>query len=115
METERTESRSAKLKYWQEHIHSWEKSGTTQSSYCRENLLSLATFGYWRRKCSLKAIPEQPPKFFPLSVKLPVPERQGAVLNVVRLILQDRRFLIEVEGDFSPSTLQRLVTTLEQL
>lgn len=43
-------SSQSKRSYWQAHINEWSKSGVTQKSFCRENNLSLATFGYWRKK-----------------------------------------------------------------
>ncbi|SHO48972.1 IS66 family insertion sequence element accessory protein TnpA, partial [Desulfopila aestuarii] len=85
MKTEHSKNRSAKQEYWQEHIRSWESSGLTQSSYCRENMLSLATFGYWRRKSSLKVSHEPQPRFFPLAVQSQVQEKQSSGFNTVRL------------------------------
>jgi transposase-like protein len=32
----------------QQHIDNWRQSGLSQSAYCRENNLKLATFHYWK-------------------------------------------------------------------
>ncbi|WP_448873450.1 IS66 family insertion sequence element accessory protein TnpA [Desulfobulbus propionicus] len=42
--------RSAKEKFWQEHIDGWQATGLSQQVYCKSNFLALASFGYWRRK-----------------------------------------------------------------
>lgn len=46
-----TESKQAN---WQTHIDAWSKSGLTQKAFCQEKRLSLATFGYWRKKLASK-------------------------------------------------------------
>ncbi|WP_420820621.1 IS66 family insertion sequence element accessory protein TnpA, partial [Serratia microhaemolytica] len=32
----------------QQHLDNWRNSGLSQSAYCRENNLKLATFHYWK-------------------------------------------------------------------
>lgn len=114
MKSELTDGRSAKQEYWQDHIRAWEKGGLTQAAYCQAHSLALQTFGYWRRKCKQK-VGATRPKFFPLAV-LPLPiSATSSASGKIRLTLQERRFLIEVDDDFSSSTLQRLIATLEQL
>lgn len=45
---------SEKRDEWSERISDWRRSGLSQSAYCRENELSLPSFGYWKRKLELK-------------------------------------------------------------
>jgi hypothetical protein len=59
---------SQKKQHWQRHIRAWQASGQTQAAYCHAHHLSLASFGYWRKRCA--AVPD--------SVSLP------AVIPVVR-------------------------------
>jgi hypothetical protein len=33
---------------WYAHIEAWEQSGKTQTQFCQELNLSIATFSYWR-------------------------------------------------------------------
>ncbi len=40
----------SKSDFWKEHLAQWRSSGLTQVGYCRERSLSLASFGYWRRR-----------------------------------------------------------------
>jgi hypothetical protein len=35
---------------WQQHLQAWETSGLTQSAYCEQHRLKLATFTYWRAR-----------------------------------------------------------------
>jgi hypothetical protein len=35
---------------WRARIEEWRAGGQSQARYCRENRLSLATFGYWKRR-----------------------------------------------------------------
>lgn len=39
-----------KQRVWSAHVQAWQCSGDTQAAYCRGHGLSLASFGYWRRK-----------------------------------------------------------------
>jgi hypothetical protein len=41
-----TEKRS----HWQRHIDAWQGSELTQKAYCESQGLSVATFGYWRKR-----------------------------------------------------------------
>ena len=107
-------ARSKKEQYWQQQIRGWETSGLKQQEYCRKNGLALATFSYWRRK--LKENEPQAVQFYPLTV----PDEASVVSsgsrnNHLRLVIGDHRFTIEIDDQFSPSTLQRLVVALEQL
>ena len=38
--------------YWQEHISKWQRSGLTQSEYCKHNHLHRSTFAGWKKKLS---------------------------------------------------------------
>lgn len=110
------EERSAKEKFWQGHITGWKASGLSQQVYCRNNHLAVATFGYWRRKLKLQMGRSDKPRFYPLAVATP---HQTAYLqkggNAIRLVLDENRFIIEIDDEFSPSTLQRLILALEQI
>lgn len=39
-----------KREQWVEHVAAWASSGRSQAAWCREHGVSLASFGYWRRK-----------------------------------------------------------------
>ena len=109
-------TKSAKEKFWQGHITEWKASGLSQRVYCQRNHLAVATFGYWRRKLKLQIGKSDKPRFYPLAVAGP---RQAACLqkggNSLRLLLDENRFTLEINDEFSPSTLQRLILALEQI
>lgn len=106
--------RNKREQYWHEQIKGWENSGLKQQEYCRKNGLALATFGYWRRK--LKKNEPQAVRFFPLTVPDKArPVHLAETSSPFRLIIGERRFIIEIDDQFLPSALQRLVTALEQL
>ncbi len=41
---------SQKSLFWQQHIRAWQSSQLSQTAYCRTHALSLANFGYWRKR-----------------------------------------------------------------
>ena len=97
---------------WQQHIDEWQRSGLSQQDYCRSHGISLASFGYWRRK--LKRNESAKPRFYPLVVSTgrdaEITSHENSELRVLL-----GRFAIEIGDKFNPAALQRLVTTLEQL
>ncbi|WP_459254585.1 IS66 family insertion sequence element accessory protein TnpA [Xanthomonas euvesicatoria] len=40
----------SKREQWAEHVQAWRVNGLSQVAWCREQGLSLASFGYWRRR-----------------------------------------------------------------
>lgn len=36
--------------FWENHVRSWEKSGLSQSDYCRREKVSLTSFCSWRKR-----------------------------------------------------------------
>ena len=46
-----------KQQYWQKHVNAWQSSSLSQAAYCKAQQLSLASFGYWRKRCSAIAAP----------------------------------------------------------
>lgn len=47
-----------KQEHWFSLIRTCEESTISQKQFCRENNLSISTFGYWRRKYIKSLIPE---------------------------------------------------------
>jgi hypothetical protein len=39
-----------KQAFWERHIELWRNSSLTQVEYCRQNNLSIKSFGYWKRR-----------------------------------------------------------------
>jgi hypothetical protein len=49
------EDTKQKQALWRARIDEWRESGLSQSRYCRERGISLATFGYWKRRLDEKS------------------------------------------------------------
>ena len=47
-------------KYWTDGLQKWEKSGLSQSEYCRQNNLKLHQLTYWKKMLLNNLSPEQP-------------------------------------------------------
>lgn len=45
------------------------KSGQSQIQFCKKQKISIATFGYWRKKYLLEKQPTVAPNFVPLKIK----------------------------------------------
>ena len=110
MNNKQIRSKEEKRRYWQEHIESWRQSGLGQAEYCRRNSLLIKSFGYWKRRTGGSSRGQL--NFFPLVLSNPVVTPGHASLQ---LILQEKRFTIEVEEDFSPAILKKLILSLEEL
>jgi len=57
-----------KQKFWQQHIQAQQSSALSQAAYCRKHELSLANFGYWRKRIKADA----PPKIIPVVREAPI-------------------------------------------
>jgi len=108
---ERTGALLEKRRIWQQHIQSWQASGSTQISYCRCHDLKFHRFVYWKNKFNPKADARSS-----TIVELP--------MGLDRLVLSQPGFLrlavgehyrIEVCRDFDPVALRQLLHVLGQL
>ena len=118
-----------KRRKWREHLHQLQNSRLSGAAYCRLHGLPLKSLAYWKRVLvvtELTAV-NTPPKSEPDAI---VPNFEEITSLVPRTLPQavttqpsmgtlrvqvGGRFCIEVDGDFSPAVLGRLVRTLEQL
>lgn len=65
-----------KQDHWTRHVDGWRSSGLSQAAYCSEHGLSLASFGYWRRRLARPA--ESPPTGL-LPIRVASPSSSAAV------------------------------------
>lgn len=117
-----------KRRFWRAQIRAWERSGLTQAAFCRRRGLSRSLFGYWKQQLAVAVRGSDSQRLAKaVSVELvPVAPRvveralgvagcgepgQPAALSV----LVGARYRVEVRDDFEPSTLARVVRTLEAL
>lgn len=103
-------SQGAKRDHWQQQIDNWKRSGLSQKQYCLRHSLALSTFCYWKKR--LNRQDPVSPKFYPLALPDSIPATTDAGLI---LLVGQKQIQIQIKKDFSPATLKRLITTLEQL
>ena len=111
MATQDKSRRNHPRHYWQRHIRSQQKSGLSRAEYCRQQNLSYHALTYWQKKLG-KASPS-------VTTLVPVPVEkilrppvtsQGAGVKIIL----NNTVAIEVSEQFSPLTLHRVLSVLEQ-
>ncbi len=60
MSTSQSRSPRRSQAEWQRILERFEASGLTQAAFCREQGLSLSTFGYWKRRLGEQRRPSEP-------------------------------------------------------
>lgn len=111
-ETKETQEES-KADFWQRHIDNCSRSSLTQSQYCIEQSLALATFYYWKKK--LKMTRQGKTRFYPLTVQSSKQEKMPRSPAGLSLHLGNDKFRVDLAEDFSAPTLKKLIIILEQL
>lgn len=116
MELQHTQGNTSKQKQWEEHISCWKKSDLTQRQYCLSQGIAISTFSYWIRKFSKRVEKPGPVRFYPLTVQgvSTSVERKGFQAGI-RLSLCNDKFKIDLEEEFSATTLKKLIATLETI
>jgi len=101
-----------RMRRWQAHITAQKKSGLSRAEYCRQHQLSYHAATYWNRKLS-EPISQKTtlvPVTFASSIKI---DSMPATRSVLKVILPNK-IAVEVDDSFSPTTLAKLLTTLEK-
>ena len=105
--------RQNKESFWRSHVVEWSGIGLSQAEYCRRSGIALSTFHLWKGR-----LKPQVPSVEELSIiAIPFPNPSIPVVPAARsLILHvGSGFRVEIGGDFCPSILEKLITTLERL
>jgi len=99
-------------RHWQAHIQALEKSGLNRAEYCRRHNISYHAMNYWLRKNSKRSSsqPTLVPVPFQTGLNIAAPSSSG---NTVRVVLPGN-VAIEVNDNFSPSTLASVLSVLEE-
>jgi len=99
--------------FWRSLMESWAPSGLSQAEYCRQNGLSLARFGYWKRKLSKENLPVE---FIQVPTGAVKSTRFSQHTGTPSLrITMGCDFTIEVLDGFSPATLEKVILTLKRI
>ena len=101
-----------RMRRWQAHVTAQKESGLSRAEYCRQHQLSYHAATYWTRRLSKPASKETTlvPVTFASSIKI---NSAPATRSVLRVILPNK-IAVEVDDSFSPTTLTKLLATLER-
>jgi hypothetical protein len=95
---------------WQAHVTAAEKSGLSRAEYCRRYNLSYHAMTYWKRKL----VRPNGRKASLVPVTLPATLMRNGWHNQAELqIILPGKMSVSVGDNFSPVTLNRLLTVLE--
>ena len=106
------DDQSRRTRRWQAHVTAQQQSGLSRAEYCRQHQLSYHAATYWNKKLSKPASQKATlvPVTLASSIKInPVPP----VRSVLKVILPNK-IAIEVDDGFLPTTLTKLLATLEK-
>ena len=103
--------REEKRRHWETRIRDWEQSGLRQTEYCRQNGLKIRNFGYWKRRLNQSSTDVS---FVSLQVQSNIFQTACSSAASLKVVL-GRGQKIEVDKGFDPTTLKRLIYTLEGL
>jgi len=103
------QTRSARRKFWKQHIQSWQSSGLSQTAYCRQNSLKQHQLAYWKKQLT-------EPLAGVSFVQLPLSTNLPAVINRSKVSLYTcNGFRIDIGTGFDPTMLKQLIATVQEL
>jgi len=102
--------RARSRRHWQTHVKAQEKSGLSRAEYCRRHDLSYHALTYWQRKLSGPS--RQHTQLIPVPVERTTQQYQPGLSSGIKILLNNR-IAIEVAEEFSPKTLNRILSVLE--
>ena len=107
----KAEAVTKRRRYWQEHISNWQKSGLSQTEYCRRHSLKRTQLSYWKRRL-LK--PDSSASLVQVNMQANIHSRHRPCASPLRLVV-GHQYRIEVERDFDPVALHQLLCSLNRL
>jgi len=63
------------------------QSGLTQEQFCKNHQISIATFGYWRKKYIQSKQPSSPNEFVPIRIKNTIPSKHSIEIELPNQIV----------------------------
>jgi hypothetical protein len=95
----------SKSSFWTDHIESWQASDQSQRAYCLAQGISLASFGYWRKKLR--------PRTEPISRGLvPIAVTAAETSNALLEVVLPNRLTLRVPMTAEPSQVTRWARVL---
>ena len=99
-------------RYWQAHTTTQKQSGLSRAEYCRQHQLSYHAATYWNRKLSKSASKET--TLVPVTLASGIRINSTPVTGSVLKVILPNKIAVEVDDGFSPTTLRKLLMTLER-
>lgn len=96
--------------FWQAHVNALAGSGLSRREYCRRHHLSYHALTYWIRKQGAGNTDVAQLSL----VEVALPHRQPLRLGGSAFRLHLQCGLLEIDADFDPAALHRLLAILEQ-
>ena len=96
---------------WQAHVNAAEKSGLSRAEYCRRYNLSYHTMTYWQRK--LSRCNNRQATLVPVALSTALVRNSEQHNQAGLQIILPGKMSVVVGDNFSPATLSRLLTVLE--
>lgn len=112
-----SKSLSRRGRFWRKHVQQWQRSGATQSQYCRERDLSIAAFHWWRRKLTQGRPVVDPPREMPTAcvptfTEIRIPEGGAAAAAYAYEIILPNRTQVRLRQNFDAEAVAALVSLL---
>lgn len=95
--------------FWRKHVQQWLNSGLSQTQYCRENKLSIASFGHWKIK--LVGPDDDTPPMRKKPLLLPVRIERKTPPFTIEILINDR-VALRVPSDQDPKVVKRWIEAL---
>jgi hypothetical protein len=103
-------SNETNKRHWQAHVKAFAQSGLSRAEYCRQHNLSYYAMIYWQRKLSESSCNSL--TLVPVALDVFKKNSNVSARTELQLILPGKA-TIAVGDNFSPATLNRLLSVLE--
>jgi hypothetical protein len=107
--TKRVTHRPKGVDFWRKHVQQWLNSGLSQTQYCRENKLSIGSFGHWKIK--LVGPDDDTPPVGKKPLLLPVRIERKTPPFTIEILINDR-VALRVPSDQDPKVVKRWIEAL---
>ncbi len=104
--------RSHRIRRWQAHITAQKQSGLSRAEYCRKHQLSSHAATYWHRRLSKPT--SQETTLVPVALTSSIKINSAPTARSVLKVILPNKIAVEVDDGFSPTTLTKLLVTLER-
>ena len=105
------ENQAKHQRRWQAHVNALEKSGLNRTEYCRQHNLSYHALTYWKHKLSRPS--SNKTTLVPVTLSSALIRHSEQHNQAELQIILPGKMSVAVGNNFSPATLSRLLTVLE--